>query len=89
MAAAGIPFVFDPGQGLPMFNGDELRQFIQQATWVTVNDYEAGCCASARRDAGVPVPLAFAWRGRHAGAEAVSCGSKENALWCRYKRPTW
>jgi len=40
MAAAGIPFVFDPGQGLPMFNGDELRQFIQQATWVTVNDYE-------------------------------------------------
>lgn len=39
-AAAGIPFVFDPGQGLPMFNGDELRRFIEQATWVTVNDYE-------------------------------------------------
>ena len=39
-AAAGIPFVFDPGQGLPMFNGEELRQFITQATWVTVNDYE-------------------------------------------------
>lgn len=38
--AAGIPFVFDPGQGLPMFNGDELRQFIELATWVTVNDYE-------------------------------------------------
>ena len=38
--AAGIPFVFDPGQGLPMFNGQELAQFIEQATWVTVNDYE-------------------------------------------------
>jgi adenosine kinase len=38
--AADIAFVFDPGQGLPMFNGDELAQFIDQATWVTVNDYE-------------------------------------------------
>lgn len=40
LAAADIPFVFDPGQGLPMFNGDELRQFIDQASWVAVNDYE-------------------------------------------------
>jgi adenosine kinase len=39
-ASAGIPFIFDPGQGLPMFNGDELRAFIKQATWVAVNDYE-------------------------------------------------
>ncbi len=39
--AAGIPFVFDPGQGLPMFDGAELRRFIDQATWVAVNDYEA------------------------------------------------
>ena len=38
--AAGIPFVFDPGQGLPMFDGDELARFVDQATWVTVNDYE-------------------------------------------------
>jgi adenosine kinase len=38
--AAGIPFVFDPGQGLPMFDGEELTQFVQMATWVTVNDYE-------------------------------------------------
>ena len=37
---AGIPFVFDPGQGLPMFNGDELTKFVDLATWVTVNDYE-------------------------------------------------
>jgi len=39
-AAAGIPFLFDPGQGLPMFHGPELLQFIDQATWVAVNDYE-------------------------------------------------
>ncbi|MEY4652639.1 MAG: hypothetical protein RI884_1220 [Pseudomonadota bacterium] len=38
--AAGIPFVFDPGQGLPMFDGKELANFIDQSTWVTVNDYE-------------------------------------------------
>ena len=40
LAAAKIPFVFDPGQGLPMFDGAELRQFIAQASWVAVNDYE-------------------------------------------------
>ncbi|HTT08984.1 MAG TPA: carbohydrate kinase family protein [Gammaproteobacteria bacterium] len=39
-AAAGIPFIFDPGQGMPMFNGDELRRFLTQAAWVTLNDYE-------------------------------------------------
>jgi adenosine kinase len=39
--AAGIPFVFDPGQGLPMFNGEELVNFLHQADYLTVNDYEA------------------------------------------------
>ena len=39
--AAGIPFIFDPGQGLPMFNGEELLAFIEQADYCTVNDYEA------------------------------------------------
>ena len=39
--AAGIAFVFDPGQGLPMFDGVELAHFVELATWVTVNDYEA------------------------------------------------
>ena len=39
--AAGIPFVFDPGQGLPMFNGEELLRFIELAEYVTVNDYES------------------------------------------------
>src|SRR5271156_3958208 len=41
-AAAKIPFIFDPGQGLPMFGGTELKGFIEQATWVAVNDYEWG-----------------------------------------------
>jgi adenosine kinase len=40
MHKAGIPFVFDPGQGLPMFDGADLARFIEQASWVTVNDYE-------------------------------------------------
>lgn len=39
-AEAGIPFVFDPGQGLPMFDGADLRRFIEQASWIAVNDYE-------------------------------------------------
>ena len=37
---AGIPFIFDPGQGLPMFDADALRKFIGQATWLSANDYE-------------------------------------------------
>lgn len=40
-AAAGIPFIFDPGQGLPMFDGQELTAFVDQADWIAVNDYEA------------------------------------------------
>jgi len=40
-AALGVPFIFDPGQGLPMFSGEELKQFIEMATYVAVNDYEA------------------------------------------------
>jgi len=41
LAAAHVPFIFDPGQGLPMFDGDDLKRFVSQATWVAVNDYEA------------------------------------------------
>ena len=39
-AALGIPFIFDPGQGLPMFEAADLDRFIEQADWVAVNDYE-------------------------------------------------
>ena len=41
LAAAGVPFVFDPGQGLPLFSGDALKRAIELATYVAVNDYEA------------------------------------------------
>jgi adenosine kinase len=41
MREAGIPYIFDPGQGMPMFDGDDLLRFIDGATWVTVNDYES------------------------------------------------
>ena len=41
-AAAKIPFIFDPGQGMPMFGGEELKAFVAQARWVAVNDYEWG-----------------------------------------------
>ena len=40
MHAAGVPFIFDPGQQLPQFDGDELNAFVKQSTWVAVNDYE-------------------------------------------------
>jgi len=39
-AAAGIPFIFDPGQAMPLLDAETLKAFIAQATWVTVNDYE-------------------------------------------------
>ena len=64
--AAGIPFVFDPGQGLPMFDGPELAQFVELASWVTVNDYEArmlcertglSCAQLSRRLLGLVVTL--------------------------------
>jgi len=41
LAQAAIPFIFDPGQGMPMFNGEELLEFIRMASYVALNDYEA------------------------------------------------
>jgi adenosine kinase len=40
-AEQGIPFIFDPGQAMPLYNGEELTRMIEQATYVTVNDYES------------------------------------------------
>ncbi len=40
-AEAGIPFVFDPGQGMPLFDGNDLNRFVAQASWLAFNDYEA------------------------------------------------
>ena len=65
--AANIPFVFDPGQGLPMFDGKELAHLVELASWVTVNDYEGrmlcdrigmGLDALSRRVQGLVVTLA-------------------------------
>lgn len=39
-AELSIPFIFDPGQAMPLFDGDDLKRFINQATWMAVNDYE-------------------------------------------------
>ncbi|MBU3724399.1 MAG: carbohydrate kinase family protein [Burkholderiaceae bacterium] len=39
-AANGVPFVFDPGQAMPIFDAKDLSNFVSQATWVAVNDYE-------------------------------------------------
>jgi adenosine kinase len=44
-AEAGIPFIFDPGQAMPLFNGEELRTFIEGADYVCVNDYESNLLA--------------------------------------------
>ncbi len=64
--AAEIPFVFDPGQQLPRFDGEELKTFIDQASWVTVNDYEGkmlsdrtgwSCAEISRRVRGLVVTL--------------------------------
>jgi len=77
--AAGIPFVFDPGQGLPMFSGDELRHFVDLASWVTVNDYEGrmlcertglDCAQLSMRVRGLVVTLGAA------GCEVWEAGSK-------------
>ncbi len=66
LKAVGIPFVFDPGQGLPMFDGKDLAHFVALATWVTVNDYEAkllcdrtglSCAEISRRVEGLVVTL--------------------------------
>lgn len=66
LAAVGIPFVFDPGQQMPLFDGAELRTFVEQASWVTVNDYEGkmlsdrtgwSCAEISRRVRGLIVTL--------------------------------
>src|SRR3546814_18968869 len=40
-AERGVPFIFDPGQAMPLFNGDEFRSMISKSTYVIVNDYES------------------------------------------------
>jgi adenosine kinase len=70
----GIPFVFDPGQGLPMFDGADLMRFIDQATWVTVNDYE-GKMLSDRTG------LSHADISRHVHGLIVTLGAQGCEVW--------
>jgi adenosine kinase len=77
--AAGIPFIFDPGQGLPMFDGPELTTFIDQATYVTVNDYE---CEMLQQRTGLS-PQEIATR---VDALIVTLGSKGSHIYTDGKR---
>ena len=77
--AAGIPFVFDPGQGLPMFGRDELAEFVRMADYVAVNDYEAQLL---QEKCGVPVEtLAKQVKGL-----AVTLGAKGSVIYAGGKR---
>lgn len=79
-AAGGIPFIFDPGQAMPLFNGPELREFIEQADYVVVNDYESNLLQE--RTAGTSRTSCRACR-------PTSPRRARRARWCtRPKRPT-
>jgi adenosine kinase len=79
-AQAGIPFVFDPGQGLPLFSGPELIAMIDAATFVAVNDYEGRLLAErtglaleaiAQRVDALIVTLGSAGARIHAGGATI------------------
>lgn len=78
-AELGIPFIFDPGQGLPMFDGDDLMRFVEQATWVTVNDYEMQLLQD--RTGKSPHELA-----EHVEALIVTMGGKGSHVYTRQHR---
>ena len=71
---AGIPFIFDPGQQLPRFDGAELRTFVEQASWVSVNDYE-GKMLSDRTGWGT------AEISRHVQGLIVTIGAQGSEVW--------
>ena len=76
LAAAGIPYVFDPGQGLPMFSGAELLELLARARALTVNDYEARI---VEQKTGKPV----AEIARMAGAVVVTRGGEGSTIHTR------
>jgi len=75
---AGIPFIFDPGQGLPMFDGADLRAFLDKATWLTLNDYEAELFQ--QRTALSPHEMA-----EHVEAVIITRGAKGSQIYTREK----
>jgi len=78
-AAAGIPFIFDPGQGLPMFSGPDLLQMMQGARALAVNDYEAGIVEE--KTGRGPEELA-----RVAGAVVVTRGAEGSTVYAEGRR---
>jgi adenosine kinase len=76
---ADIPFIFDPGQGMPMFDGEDLMKFVEQATWVTVNDYEMQLLQE--RTGKSPHELA-----EHVEALIVTMGNKGSHIYTREHR---
>jgi len=80
-AAGGIPFIFDPGQALPLFNGEEFRHFIEQADYVTVNDYESNLLTErtgwSTRDIASRVKAYIITRGPHGSLVHTPNGSLE------------
>jgi adenosine kinase len=81
MAMAGIPFIFDPGQGLPMFDRDELSRFVSQASWIAVNDYEGRMLCD--RLGATPAELSNA---PHLRALIITLGGDGCELWIRGQR---
>jgi adenosine kinase len=79
LRAAGVPFVFDPGQQLPMFDGAALRRFVDGARWVAVNDYE-GRMLLERMDAGDFATLS---RMSHLEGIVVTLGAEGCDVWQR------
>lgn len=80
LASAKVPFIFDPGQGLPMFDGEELLTFIQQATWLAVNDYEARMLSERTGRS-----IAALSRG-HLGGIVVTLGAEGCEVWTQGHR---
>ena len=78
--AAGIPFVFDPGQGLPMFDGADLVRFVDQATWVTVNDYEGKMLCD--RTGWTPAEISR----RVQGGLVITLGAEGSEVWVAGQR---
>ncbi len=74
-----IPFIFDPGQSLPMYNKDDLNQFIDQATWVAVNDYESQLIQE--RTGKSPHEVA-----EHCEAVIVTRGAEGSVIYTKEKR---
>jgi len=78
-AESGVPFIFDPGQGLPMFSGEDLMDFIDKATWVALNDYEAQLVEE--RTGKSPHELA-----EHVEALIVTRGGEGSVIYTKEKR---